>query len=76
LIALLLSPIGRGLAAGALLLVAVGAIYHAGARSGAQKVERAAQEDAVRRLKDAINAGDAVPLGPDGLRKPDSNARD
>ena len=40
------------------------------------EIEAAAQADALRRTKNAVNAGDAVDTSPDKLRQSDGNARD
>jgi serine/threonine protein kinase HipA of HipAB toxin-antitoxin module len=76
MIAFFLSPIGRyAVLALAILFVAAG--FYGKIRHDAQAEQRAvAAEDALRRLKNAVNAGDAVPTDPDRVRDPDRNERD
>lgn len=76
MLSFLLSPIGRYIA---LAVVALGlATYgiHKLKQEAVQEVERKAIQDALRRTQDAVRAGDAVDLSPDGLLKSDGHRRD
>lgn len=76
MIALLFSPIGRYLAIGALALAILAGVYFK-IRSDAQlELEAQAAADQIRRMNDAIRAGDSIDVRPDRLREPDKNLRD
>jgi len=76
MIALLFSPLGRYLLIGGILLAVLTGGYFK-IRSDAQaEIEAEAQADALRRMQDAVRAGDAIDINPDRLREPDRNARD
>jgi hypothetical protein len=73
---LLFTPLGRYLAIGMLVLGLTScAIYKIRADAIAE-VEAAATADALRRTENAIRAGDAVNVSPDGLLKSDGHRRD
>jgi len=76
MIALLLSPLGRYLLIGGILVLALGGWYLKVRSDAKAEVEAAAQADALRRTQDAIRAGDAIDVRPDRLREPDRNSRD
>jgi len=73
---LLFSPIGRYVAIGALVLMALGGIYAKIRADAVAEIEAAATADAIRRMGDAIRSGDAVDVSPDGLLKSDGHKRD
>ena len=76
MIALLFSPLGRYLIIGGIVISVLFAGYMK-IRSDAQaEMEAAAQADILRRMQDAVIAGDAIDVRPDRLREPDRNARD
>lgn len=73
---LLFSPVGRVVV---LLTLAVGLTTYGIHRirlSAIQEIERKATEDALRRVENAVRAGDAVDVSPDGLLKNDGHRRD
>ena len=71
LISFVLSPIGRYVALGAILLAVMGGLYWK-IRSDAIAYEEARRQQVeLERLRDAIRAGDSIDVSPDGLRKPD-----
>lgn len=76
MIALLLSPLGRYLLIGGILVLAIGGWYLKVRSDAKAEVEAAAQADALRRTQDAIRAGDSIDVRPDRLREPDRNSRD
>ena len=73
---LLLSPVGRYLAAAVAIVVTLGGVYFKIRADAIAEVEAAATADALRRTQDAIRAGDSVDTSPGGLRKPDGHNRD
>ena len=76
MIAFLFSPIGRYVAIGLVVFMAASGIYYKIRADAIAEIEAAAQADALRRTKNAVNAGDAVDTSPDKLRQSDGNARD
>jgi hypothetical protein len=76
MIALLLSPIGRYLMIGGLIVMAVGGFYLKVRSDAKAEIEAAAQADVLRRTQDALRAGDTIDVHPDRLRESDRNARD
>ena len=71
MIPFLLSPLGRYVALGAILLTLAGGLYWK-IRSDAIDDERARRAQIeLERLRDAITAGDSVDVSPDRLRDPD-----
>lgn len=76
MIALLFSPIGRYVAIAVVVFIAASGIYYKIRADAIAEIEAAAQADALRRTKNAVNAGDAVDTSPDKLRQSDGNARD
>lgn len=73
---LLLSPVGRYLAAAVLIVVTLGGVYFKIRADAIAEVEAAATADVLRRTQDAIRAGDSVDVSPDGLLKSDGHRRD
>ena len=76
MIALLFSPIGRYVAIAVVVFIAASGIYYKIRADAIAEIAAAAQADALRRTKNAVNAGDAVDTSPDKLRQSDGNARD
>lgn len=76
MIALLLSPLGRYLAIGGVIVMAIGGFYLKIRSDAKAEIEAAAQADVLRRTQDALRAGDTVDVHPDRLRQPDRNSRD
>ena len=76
MIPFLLTPIGRYLALGAIVVVLAGGLYWK-IRADAIAQERARlQQIELERIRDAIRAGDAVNVDPGRLRDPDRFNRD
>lgn len=73
---LLLSPIGRYLAAAVAIVVTLGGVYFKIRADAIAEVEAAATADILRRTQDAIRAGDAVDISPDRVRESDGHRRD
>ena len=76
MIALLFSPLGRYLVIGGLIAMVLGGIYFKIRSDAVAEIEAAATVDALRRMEDAVRAGDAIDLSPDRVRDPDRNNRD
>jgi len=76
MIGLLLSPLGRYLAIGGVIIMAIGGAYLKIRSDAKAEIEAAAQADVLRRTQDALRAGDTVDVHPDRLRQPDRNSRD
>ena len=76
MIAFLFPPIGRYVAIGIIVFMAASGIYWKIRADAIAEIEAAATADAIRRMQNAVNAGDAVNLTPDKLRQSDGNARD
>lgn len=76
MIALLFSPIGRWLLVGGVILALAGGVYFKIRSDAVAEIEAAATIDALRRMEDAVRAGDAIDLSPDRVRDPDRNSRD
>lgn len=71
MIPLLLSPIGRYLALGAIAVMVAGGLYWK-IRSDAIDYERSRRSQIeLERIRDAIRAGDSVDTDPSRLREPD-----
>jgi hypothetical protein len=75
MIAFLFSPIGRYVAIGLLVFIALGSIYAKIRADAVAEIEAAATADAIRRMQNAVNAGDRVDVSPDGLLKSDGHKR-
>lgn len=76
MIAFFFTPIGRYVAIGAIVLIAASGIYWKIRADAVAEIEAAATADAIRRMENAVRAGDAIGTSPDKLRQPDSNSRD
>jgi hypothetical protein len=76
MIALLFLPLGRYLVIGGLIAMVLGGIYFKIRSDAVAEIEAAATVDALRRMEDAVRAGDAIDLSPDRVRDPDRNNRD
>ena len=73
---LLFTPVGRYLAMAAAVVVVLGGIYFKIRADAIAEVEAAATADVLRRTQNAVTAGDAVDVTPDGLLKSDGHRRD
>ena len=72
----LLTPIGRYIAIGALIIAVLGGVYIKIREDAIAEIEAKATADAIRRMENAIRAGDAVNTSPDKLRQSDGHSRD
>ena len=73
---LLFTPMGRDLAMAVAVVVVLGGVYFKIRADAVAEVEAAAMSDAMRRMENAVNAGDSVDVSAAGVRKPDGNRRD
>ncbi|CAB4127593.1 hypothetical protein UFOVP95_30 [uncultured Caudovirales phage] len=73
---LLFTPLGRYLAMAFVAVVVLSGVYFKIRADAIAEVEAKATADALRRVENAINAGDAVDTSPDGVRKSDGFRRD
>jgi len=73
---LLFTPMGRYLAMAVAVVVVLGGVYFKIRADAIAEVEAAAMSDAIRRMENAVNAGDSVDVSAAGVRKPDGNRRD
>ena len=73
---ILFTPFGRyaALAVVALMLIVYG--IHSIKEGAVAEIRAEATADALRRTQDAVRAGDAVDVTPDGLLKSDGHKRD
>jgi hypothetical protein len=73
---LLFTPIGRYAIIAVIVMLTLSGIYLKIRADAIAGVEAAAVADALRRTQDAVRAGDAVDVTPDGLLKSDGHKRD
>jgi len=73
---LLFTPVGRYLAMAVAVVVVLGGVYFKIRSDAIAEIEAAATKDALRRVENAVRAGDAVDVTPDGLFKSDGHKRD
>lgn len=73
---LLLSPLGRYLAAAVLIVVTLGGVYFKIRADAIAEVEAAAAADVLRRTQNAIRASDSVDVSADRVRDNDGHRRD
>lgn len=76
MIAFLFTPIGRYVAIGIIVFMVASGAYWKIRADAVAEIEAAATADAIRRMENAIRAGDAAGTSPDKLRQSDGNARD
>lgn len=76
LLSLVVSPFARLAAIGVAALTFVAAVYRKGAVDTRRKIENEAQADALRRVRNATDAGNAVDVSPGRLRDDDGYRRD
>ena len=72
---LLFTPVGRYLAMAFAAIVILGGVYFKIRADAIAEVEAAATADVLRRTQNAVRAGDAVDVTPDGLLKSDGHKR-
>lgn len=73
---LLFTPVGRYVAIGVAILVILGGVYYKIRSDAIAEVEAAATTDAIRRMENAVRAGDNAGIGPDRLLQNDGHRRD
>ena len=73
---LLFTPVGRYLAMAVAVVVVFGGVYFKIRSDAIAEIEAKATADALRRVENAVRAGDAVDVTPDGLLKSDQYKRD
>jgi len=73
---LLFTPLGRYLAIAFAAVVILSGVYFKIRSDAIAEVEAKATADILRRTENAINAGDAVDVTPNGLLKSDGHKRD
>ena len=73
---LLFTPIGRYLAVGVTIIVILIGVYWKIKSDAIAEVEAAATTDAIRRMENAVRAGDNAGIGPDRLLQNDGHRRD
>ena len=73
---LLFTPIGRYAIIAVIVVLTLSGVYFKIRADAIAEVEAMAVADALRRTQDAIRAGDAVDVSPDGLLKSDGHRRD
>ena len=73
---LLFTPLGRYLAMAVAVVVVLGGVYFKIRADAIAEIEAKATADALRRVENAVRAGDSVDVTPDGLLKSDGHKRD
>ena len=73
---LLFTPLGRYLAIAFAAVIILSGVYFKIRSDAIAEVEAKATADALRRVENAVRAGDAVDVSPDGLFKSDGHRRD
>ena len=76
MIAFLFTPIGRYLAIAGLILVALGGVYVKIRADAVAEITAAATADALRRVQDAVSAGDSAVISSERLLETDGHRRD
>lgn len=76
MIAFLFTPIGRYLAIAGLIVVALGGIYVKIRADAVAEISAAATADALRRVQDAVSAGDSAVISSERLLETDGHRRD
>lgn len=76
MIGLLLSPLGRYILIGGAVIMVLGGVYLKIRADAIAEVQAAATADALKRVQNAITAGDNAAVGPDRLLENDGHRRD
>ena len=76
MIGLLFSPLGRYILIGGVAIMVLGGVYLKIRADAIAEVQAAATADALKRVQNAITAGDAAAIGPDRLLENDGHRRD
>ena len=73
---LLFTPLGRYAIIAAIVVLTLSSVYFKIRSDAIAEVEAKAIADVLRRTQDAVRAGDAIDVSPDGLLKSDGHRRD
>jgi hypothetical protein len=76
MIGLLFSPLGRYILIGGIVIVALGGVYVKIRSDAINEIKAEATADALKRVQDAISAGDNAAVSPDRLLQNDGHRRD
>lgn len=76
MIGLLFSPLGRYILIGGVVIMVLGGVYLKIRADAIAEVQAAATADALKRVQNAITAGDAAVVSPDRLLENDGHRRD
>ena len=76
MIAFLFTPLGRYIMIGGLIIVALGGVYVKIRADAVAEMQAASTADALKRVQNAISAGDAAVVSPDRLLESDGHRRD
>lgn len=76
MIGLLFSPLGRYIAIGGIIFVALAGVYFKIRADAIEDMKAKAQADIIERTKDALDAASSVDLNPERLRESDGHRRD
>ena len=76
MIGLLLSPLGRYILIGGVIIVVLTGVYLKIRADAVEDMKAKAQADIIERTKDALDAANSVNLSPDRLRDSDGHRRD
>lgn len=76
MIALLLSPVGRYIAIGGVLLVVLSGVYVKIRADAVRDYEAVVTSEILKRTQDAIAAGDSAAVSPERLLEDDGHRRD
>jgi hypothetical protein len=76
MIGLLFSPLGRYILIGGAVIMVLGGVYLKIRADAIAEVQAAATADALKRVQNAITAGDAAAVSPDRLLENDGHRRD
>jgi hypothetical protein len=76
MIGLLFSPLGRYILIGGIVIVVLGGVYVKIRSDAVNEIKAQATSEALKRVQDAIAAGDAAAVTPDRLLENDGHRRD
>jgi hypothetical protein len=76
MIAFLLNPLGRYIMIGGVVIAVIFGAYYKVRSDAIREAAQKAQEDVMRRTKDALDRGNAVDTRPERLRDNDGHRRD
>jgi len=73
---LLFTPLGRYIGMAVAIVITLSAVYFKIRADAVAEIEAAATKDTLKRVENAVSAGDAVDVTPNGLLKSDGHKRD